>query len=1010
MVEVPVKITDEGGAPLSGAKVVVGEGMIHTETDDNGSLLLKAYPGDFITVTFSGYDKGVYLMENIIETKVVKLKKSKLFMTTDDDIPLPLSTLKKRLLTGSATLITGNQLEKYPTTDIRNAFTGLMTGLMINENNGSPGFSAEEKNGTYRITQKIGVTARGRNVVYIIDGILTDVTEMPLDPQEIESVTLIKDIVGKAMYGPAGASGIVLIKTKRGKTNERILNVNLEDGVSIVDRMPGWAQGADYARLNNIAREADGLEALYDDANIAAYAKNDPYDMYHPSINYRDMMLKNNKAFRRATVSSQGGNDALQYFSSVVYNGEGDIFKIGPKADYNQISARSNLDIRINDIFKAQFDIYGGLTYRRSPNYGYTSTVGEGGSQMDLVEFNSAIDGITNTPPIAFPVYANNSPELKAPWFAVSNTYKVNPIGDLIGNGYYTETGRMGNACFSLDYDMAGIIKGLKSRTTFGFNVLNVLRLGKAENYIAYIATPSVTSGGNDTILLTKVHDGVDVADMSNLHDYYYQRFNFLENLNYERTFGLHFIHTTFAYLVYKTSKNGVEEPLRQQNAILTGLYSFNDKYTVQGVLNYAGSNSLEKQNRFEIFPSIGASWVVSEEDFMTDISFVNYLKLRAEAGILGYETFMAPYYYQELWTRTTGTAFGPFTTGQWFGSNVETTVYRTYPSRVGNPDFGWEKTREFEIGLDALLLNQKVLFELNYYNSLRDGQIYQISSTMPYLAGVSSALPYFNLNSTRYYGWESAIQYNSISGLFKYSFGGNATIQNSKLVKYNEPAYRYEYQYRTGTAADTYWGLKYIGKFQSDEETLEVPQIFDAVLKQGDLKYADMNGDNVIDDNDQSALGHTSPRFYYSVNARLFYRKFELSFIGTGCAFFDIPLTNKYYWNGWGDNNYSNFVKDNNGGSYPRLSYYKVNNNFMASDFWLTKGDFFKIQNVELAYNVPLEKLQIIRSRGLRLYLRGANLLTLSKVKDVDPESINSGVEVYPLFRTFTGGIKLTF
>jgi TonB-linked SusC/RagA family outer membrane protein len=1010
MVEVTIKVTDEAGAPLPGAQVVVGEGMIHDETDGNGSLTLKAYPGDFVTVSASGYEKSVYLLEQIAENRVLILKKSKLFMSSDDDIPLPFSTIKKRRLTGSTAVVTGRQLEKYPSTDLRNAFTGLVPGLHISESNGSPGFSAEEKNGTYRITQKIGVTARGRSLIYIIDGIMTDITEMPLDPQDIESATIVKDIVGKSMYGPAGAGGIVLIKTKRGRSNERILNVNIEDGLSVVDRMPGFVSGADYARLNNIARQADGLDANYDDDDIAAYAKNDPYDMYHPSVNFRDMMLKKSMAFRRANVSSQGGNDALQYFSSVVYDGEGDINKIGPKADYNRISARSNIDIRINDMLKAGFDVYGGLTYRRSPNYGYTSTVTEGGSQMDLVEFNSAIDGITNTPPIAFPVYANNAPSLKAPWFGVSNTYKFNPIGDLTSNGYYTETGRIGSANFTLEYNMDNIVKGLKSTTTFGFNTLNLVRLGKAENYIAYIATPSTTTGGNDTILLTKVHDGVDSPTMSNLHDYYFQRFGFYENLNFERSFGSHFIHSTLTYFIYKVSKNGIEEPQRQQNAVLTALYSFNDKYIIQGVLNYAGSNSLERQNRFEIFPTIGAGWVISEENFMAGLDFVNYLKIRAEAGILGYESFLAPYYYQERWTRTTGNAFGPFSTGRWFGSNIESTVYRTYPSRIGNPEFQWEKTKEINLGLDALLLNQKLMVEFNYYNSLRDGQISQISATLPYMAGISSALPYFNLNSTRYYGVESAIQFSENSGIIKYSFGGNATIQYSKLVKYNEPAYRNEYQFRTGTAADTYWGQKYLGKFQSDAEALEIPQLYDATLKAGDLRYADMNGDGVVDDNDQSALGHTSPRLLYAINGNIRYRNFDLTLIGTGSAFFDIALTNKYFWNGWGDNNYSNFVKDNEGGAYPRLTYYKVNNNFVASDFWLTKGDYFKIQNVELAYNVPLEKLQIIRSRGLRLYVRGSNLLTFSKVKDVDPESINSGVEVYPLFKTFTGGIKLTF
>jgi hypothetical protein len=243
-----------------------------------------------------------------------------------------------------------------------------------------------------------------------------------------------------------------------------------------------------------------------------------------------------------------------------------------------------------------------------------------------------------------------------------------------------------------------------------------------------------------------------------------------------------------------------------------------------------------------------------------------------------------------------------------------------------------------------------------------------------------------------------------------EYSLGANATIQNSKVEKYAEPAYRFDYQFITGKSDDTYWGQTYLGKFASDAEAIAVPQLYDAVLKKGDLKYKDMNLDGVVDDNDMVALGHTTPRLFYALNANLKYKNFELTLIGAGAALYDIPLTNNYYQNGWGDNNYSSFVRDNIGGAYPRLTYNKVNNNFVASDFWLTKGGYFKIQNVELAYTIPAIKLLIIRSQGVRLFVRGSNLLTMSKVKVVDPESIDSGVTTYPLYKTFTGGIKLTF
>jgi hypothetical protein len=418
----------------------------------------------------------------------------------------------------------------------------------------------------------------------------------------------------------------------------------------------------------------------------------------------------------------------------------------------------------------------------------------------------------------------------------------------------------------------------------------------------------------------------------------------------------------------------------------------------------------MSDKERYKLFPSIGASWIISDEGFMSNLKFINFLKLRAEAGILGYDNFMSPFYYRDNWTATTTTQFGPYSTNRWFGSTNQTTVYDAYPNRVGNPNLTWEKRKEFSIGIDGLMLNQKLSFEVNYYNNIRDGIIAQVSNTLPYIAGISNTLPYENLNKIKYYGLEAGIQYTGKAGDFRYSIGGNATLPNTKYLTYAEPDYRFAYQHLTGKPIDSYFGQTCLGKFASDAEALVIPQIYDAVLKTGDLKYRDMNGDSIIDDNDMHSIGHTSPRLYYAINVNLKYKNFELAILGTGAAFFDIPQTNSYYWNGWGDNNYSNFVANNIGGAYPRLTYYKVNNNFVASDFWLTKGGYFKIQNIELAYNVPADKLTIIHSRGLRVFVRGANLLTITKVKDIDPESPNSGITCYPLYRTFTGGIKLTF
>lgn len=346
-VDVTIKVVDESGNPVPNAQVVVGEGMIHSETDAQGAITFKSYPEEFVTISSPAFEKNVKVVMDVLQNGTVTLLKSKLYMTSKDNIPLPFTPLKKRHLTGPEITIDAERLAKYPSNDIRNALTGLTSGLDIRELYGWPGVSAQENLGTFYATDKFS-----NMPVAIVDGLYTDLSEMTLDVSEIESITINKGILSNAMFGPVAGLGSIYIKTKHGQKNERVLNVNLESGVSMIDRMPGWVSGGEYARLNNIARQADELPGNYSDEDIAAYDRNDPYDLYHPSIDFTDMLLKKTMGFKRAIVSSSGGNEVVQYYSNISYNGEGDIFEIGAKSNYSKISTRQNVDVKINDAFQ----------------------------------------------------------------------------------------------------------------------------------------------------------------------------------------------------------------------------------------------------------------------------------------------------------------------------------------------------------------------------------------------------------------------------------------------------------------------------------------------------------------------------------------------------------------------------------------------------------------------------------------------------------------------------------
>ena len=445
-------------------------------------LILHDYSQDLIPVinnhniknALTGTEKEFHLLRDSSEQDVDKM--SYLFNYDNLAVPFPFISTTKRNIIGNSAVISGNQLNAYNSTDIRNAFSGIVTGLDVRELNGAPGLHAEE--GSYDLTQKIQLNSRGTTPIFIIDDLVADIYEIPLDPQEIETVTIVKDIIGKTMYGPRAANGIIYIKTKRGNTNKRLLNVKAETGLSRVDRFPSWVSGADYAHLNNLARQNSQMAPLYSQSAINSFANNDPYDKYFPSIKFRDMLLNESRSFTRINLSSIGGseNGDVKYFAYVGYNGEGDDFKLGSTASYDRLNIRSNIDLKITNNFNARFGIFGGLSINRAPNYGYYTS--ETHSNFSISGMNPLLSDITTIPPIAFPIYAAYDEDEKIPFYGVSSTYRSNPIGSIVNCGYYKETTRTSVANLSLDYDLSDLIPGLKS-TSYGiFNILTLSVLG----------------------------------------------------------------------------------------------------------------------------------------------------------------------------------------------------------------------------------------------------------------------------------------------------------------------------------------------------------------------------------------------------------------------------------------------------------------------------------------------------------------------------------------------------
>lgn len=1016
-VDVSVAVVTPDGKPVPNADLTVGEGTRHLRADEAGRIVFSVAPRDLVTVSAEGFTPVRALGSALAESSQVTLTPAVLLAGEGDDVPLPYTSLKKRWSVGSSVVIRGEELEKYSSTDIRNALTGLAGGVEVAEKFGGPGVNPLEHIGQYGASTRISVTARGRQMMYMVDDIPVQIDETPLDPQQIESITIVRDVLEKSLYGPSAANGIVYIRTKRGRYNDRYLTVDVEGGVNTVDRMPEYVSGADYARLNNIARNNSGLEMLYSRDDVAAYAKNDPYDMWHPSVDFRDMMLKNTMYYTKANVSSGGGNDLVRYFAFLGYAGEDDIYKIGPAANYNRVNINANLDIKLHRYIRARFGLVSTMGIRKSSNYGYSSNYSSedasSNTTLGVTEFPDIISDINTTPGISFPIYANNDPDLESPWYAVSSLYKQNPVANILENGAYTETIRKGLINVGVDIDFSFLTPGLTSMTYGAYDATNLVRLGTAEDYAAYILNKGIDENGYDAMIpeQSSSHSVKAMANKTRLLDYFSNRFYFVQKFAYDRTFGRHAVAASASYMITKRSQKFITEHRREMTFGFGARYAYDGRYLVQAACSYQGTYAL-LNNRWSASPSVGLGWIVSEENFMKNLRGIDFLKLRAEGGILYFDGSMSANRDVDnyKWDNS-GQKFGPHTNNQWFGSTTSNAVDRLYAQMLGNPNLRFEKRREFTVGIEGLALRRRLSFELNYYNTLSDGPVAEMKNVLPLLAGISSGSLWMNYEKTRYQGYELALGWRDRAGDFSYSVNGWATFQASKVLRADELDYKDAYRSKVGYSASSIWGLRCIGQFQSDEETLAVPQLFDDKLQKGDLKYEDMNGDGQIDDNDFCVIGNSTPKMIYGVNVNLRYRDFDLTVVGTGRAFYDLALTNDYFWNGWGDGNYSKYTLRNAGNpDHPRLTYNKVNNNYKTSTFWLEDGGFFKIQTVELGYELPVHRLGITSIRRMRVYLRGNNLCTVSKIKDVDPEAIGSGLTNYPLMRTFVAGVKLTF
>ena len=890
--------------------------------------------------------------------------------------------------TGSGLTINIPKLETKVAGDLRNSLTGIVPGMDVREVSG--GFEPSSY-AMYTLNDShVQLTMRGNtDMMCIVNDMHIPFSQLLLDPDQIESITVLTDVVDRAKYGPLATNGALLIRTKQGGYNTPMrINVDMESGISMAGRVPEWLNGVDYATLNNVARSASGYDELYSQEALDGFAKNDPYDILYPNVDYKSLMYRNSYPLSRAAVSFYGGGNNVRY--NFALNGlySGDLVNGGASNDYSRFNISAGMAAKIGRYIEVSVDFTSLLSFKRSGR--------------------TAWNAYRIVPAVAYPLTLGSATgeeetgeTIGTTIYGVSRTYGDNYYALQMEGGFRTNRMRTGLFNTALDIDLSWLLDGLHSRTGFSHSTFVQTTIGKNNDYLAYYWTAESGKGEIST------HRGTKATGKGTYDNYSVQALGVYERLSYDKRFGMHNISAGATFTLNNTSNKASTWYQRQMYGIADISYSYADKYIAEFVAEYAGTHTLNRANRFGFFPSAGLAWVASNEGFFRNVSWIDNLKLRAQAGIIGQTSlFDQPYLYRGVYSFANSMYYGPNDKQDcWFGGTAQWVSQKTTISRVPNENLGWAKIYQVDAGLDFDFL--KVFsFYTNFFYRKIDGIFANTVSVTPGVFGLSCTSMIENYTALSIRGVDATLNYAQTFGDFRVATGVSAQTYIQKNDKLVEDNYIFDYQKMTGTDADAIWGYRCIGKYTDESQLATVPS-YSTDVKVGDLMYEDMNNDGKIDTFDRVILGHSNPRLYYSVNLGLAWKNLELNVVGSGRAFFKTAMTNDYFWNGWGDGNYSAFVRDNLGGDYPRLSYVKSENNFIVSDFWLRDGGWFKIQDVEIAYTLPLRNKAI---KSVRFSVKGQNLATFSGIKDVDPESINAGVSSYPLMRTVTGGIKLNF
>lgn len=975
------RVLDEKGKPVAGALVSVEENpLVRVATDKNGRFEITAVKGSRLKVQTGDDAMKVVKIENGSELTVVMDYSSE---KVNYGFGLQQTNAES---TGAVSTVYAENIDKSSAFSIGNSLYGNVLGLTTMQ---STGVVWEQMPSMYIRGLK---TLNGNNgILLVVDGLERDNNWQALKyitPEEVESVSVLRDAAALALYGYRGVNGVVNIVTKRGKYDTREINFSYDHAFNYMTRKPELADAYTYASALNEALTNDGKQVRYSQNELNAF-KNGTSPYLYPNVNWWEEVFRDRGASDIATLSFRGGSTKMRYYTMMnLQNNRGFIKNFDTNADYStqekysKANFRTNLDIDLSPKTKMQANIMGILNEFSRPGMGS----------------DNLISKLYQLPSAAFPIRTESG------LWGGNTTWgeNWNPVALTEGRAYSKGHTRGLYADMSLRQDLSSLTKGLGASVRIGYDNLASYWENHTKGYKYGMA--SVASWENGLPIAGEEITGGKDTEMSgdSKLDWQYRAFNFQMNVDWQRQFGVHSLYSMLLYTYKYDNAKGINNTFYRQNAGWYTHYGFKNRYFADFTLMASASNLLAPDHRWNVSPTVGLAWLISNEKFMQSQNVVDFLKLRASFGMLNTDNIPGNGY----WNETVGGGNG-YPINNNFGGDGG-----WHEGRLASVNGTTEKAYKYNAGVDATLFKGLTLTVDGFYERRSD---IWVSSDGQNSAVLGASGSYVNAGIVDSWGTEIGANYYKKIGNVELNLGGTFTYNRSKIIEMLEEPAAYDYTRSTGNPVGQIFGLQAIGYFvdQADIDN-SLPQQFGPV-KAGDIKYKDMNGDKVINSDDRVAMGYNStcPEIYYSFSLGLEWKGLGFSAQFQGVGNYTAILSGTYYHPLVDNTTISNYVYRNRwtpetpNARFPRLTTETVDNNLQTSSLWLADRSFLKLRNCEVYYKLPSSWLNRFWVKNAKVYVRGVDLLCFDSIDQLDPEAMNSS---YPATRSIHVGLSVGF